>query len=117
MNDVIFNLIFNYIKSPRNQFITCDMSDISFPFLSDTVPFYAVGIYGTLGPLLIILFVEIGNARLFPLQNKCCIPLVALIRKFIIYFLHAIALFSFGLSIVLMLTEIGKRWIGNCILC
>jgi hypothetical protein len=88
------------------------MSDISYPYLPDTVPFYAVGIYGILGPLIVILFVEIGNARLYPFQNRFFLPYYELIRKFFVYLFHSVSLFIFGISIVLLLTEIGKRWIG-----
>ena len=108
-----FYKIYSLLKNPRIAYITCDMSDISFPYLSDTVPFYAVGLYGVLGPLIVIVFVEIANARLYPFQNKYFLPPNELIRKFFIYLFHAISLFLFGISIVLLLTEIGKRWIGK----
>ncbi len=88
------------------------MPDISYPYLPDTVPFYAVGIYGILGPLIVILFVETGNARLYPFQNRFFLPYGELIRKFFVYLFHSVSLFTFGISIVLLLTEIGKRWIG-----
>ena len=89
------------------------MSDISFPLLTETIPFYAVGIYGVLGPLIAITLVEIGNARLLFNQEKYFIQYGQLLRKFFLYVFHAVSLFAFGIGIVLLLTEIGKRWIGK----
>ena len=92
------------------------MSDISFPYLDDTVPTYALFLYGVLGPLLVIVLVELANARLYPNQDSFVLPYRELLRKFFIYLFHATSLFVLGISIVLLLTEIGKRWIGKSIL-
>lgn len=88
------------------------MSDVSFPYKSDTIKFWVVGIYGILGPLVVILFVELLNAKIFPFQNTNEEPFVLRLRSLGIYLFHSISLFIFGVSIVLLLTEIGKRWIG-----
>ena len=89
------------------------MSDISFPVITDTIPFWAVGIYGTIGPILLIILIELGNARLLPFQNRNELSFGLLFRKFGIFLFHGLSLFILGISIVLLLTEIGKRWIGK----
>ena len=89
------------------------MSDISFPLIADTIPFWAVGIYGTAGPILLIILIELGNARLLPFQNRNELSFGLLFRKFGIFLFHGLSLFILGISIVLLLTEIGKRWIGK----
>ena len=89
------------------------MSDISFPVLSETIPFWAVGIYCTIPPIILIILVELGNAKLYPFQSRDDEPIGVFIRKFAILAFHAISLFVFGIGIVLLLTELGKRWIGR----
>lgn len=88
------------------------MSDVSFPQKDDSVPFWAVGLYGVIGPVLVIIFVEILNAQLCPCQSSKNISFKNRLRKFGIFLFHALSLFVFGISITLLLTEIGKRWIG-----
>ena len=89
------------------------MSDISFPIITDTIPFWAVGLFGTVGPILLIILIELGNARLLPFQNRNELSYGLLFRKFGIFLFHGLSLFILGISIVLLLTEIGKRWIGE----
>jgi phosphatidate phosphatase len=86
----------------------CSDTDIFFPVKKDTVPIYAVAIYGVISPILMIILVEALNAKLFPFQNKR-----SQWRQFVTCILHAISLFVLGLGITLLLTEIGKRWIGR----
>lgn len=88
------------------------MSDIAFPFISDTVPFWAVGVFGVLGPLAVIIFVELFNAKLFP-WSYTEEPRETRLRRLQISFFHSVSLFAFGISIILLLTEIGKKWIGR----
>ena len=88
------------------------MSDISFPNLPDVIPFYAVGLYGVIGPIIAIVLVELFNSRVFSGQNSDKIK-DSRLRQFGICVFHGISLFVFGISAVLLLTEIGKRWIGR----
>ena len=81
---------------------------LSFVLIEDTIPFWAVGIYGTFGPLVFIIIIEMINLKLFPCKNNR--------NKIKIYFIciyHAISLFILGISLVLCITEIGKRWVGR----
>jgi len=43
---------------PRVNFFYCNDHDIFYPNIQEIVPFWAVPIYGIIGPLLIITFVE-----------------------------------------------------------
>lgn len=88
------------------------MSDIAYPYISDSIPFWVVGVYGTIGPIIFILLIELMNCKLLPFQNRRRQSVRFLLRKFGIFVFHGISLFIFGISIVLLLTEIGKRWIG-----
>lgn len=105
---VIFVLVY-FLQDPKIRYFTCADDDIWFPYIEDTIPFWAVGIFGILGPLVIIIFVEILNANFCWFQkekeNRC--------RTFWICLLHAISLFVLGIAVVLTLTEIGKRWVGR----
>jgi hypothetical protein len=85
------------------------MSDVSFPYLPDTVPLYVVGIYGTLGPIVIIILVELYNSKFTSCQSNDR-PRRERFRVFLIIVFHSLSLFVFGIGIQLLLTEIGKRY-------
>ena len=104
---VIYGFVF--LMDPKILYFTCDQSDVFFPYKSDTIPFWAVGIYCTIGPIIIIVSVEILNAKLLFFQKKK----EGGFRSFLICLFHAISLFALGIAITLLLTEIGKRWIGR----
>ena len=106
-----FILVFTLME-PKTRYLTCDMSDISFPYLPDTVSLFVVGIYGTLGPILIIILVELYNSKLIPFQQNDRTKRERF-RVFSIILFHSLSLFIFGMGIQLLLTEIGKRWAGR----
>jgi hypothetical protein len=54
-------LIIVLTVDPRINYFYCDDHDIFYPNMVETVPFWAVPIYGILGPLLIITLVEFVN--------------------------------------------------------
>lgn len=89
------------------------MSDVSFPKVEDTVEVYVVGLYGILVPPILILLIEIYNADLLWWQNKEKTDRKGRFRKFGICIFHGISLFLFGLSMCLLLTEIGKVTVGR----
>jgi phosphatidate phosphatase len=110
---LIFGIVWGLVE-PKKRYFTCDQSDIFFPFLPDTIPFWAVGVYGTLGPILVIIFVESLNAQLLPFQqNKRNRTKTERRRKFLICLFHGMSLFILGCAITLLLTEIAKKWVGR----
>lgn len=105
---VVFVLVY-FLQDPKIRYFTCQDNDIFFPYIPDTIEFWVVGIYGILGPILVILLVELLNSNFLPCQkekNERC-------RTFWIALFHALSLFVLGIAIVLCLTEIGKRWVGR----
>lgn len=107
----IFILVLVFVD-PRIRYMTCDESDIFYPDKPDTVPFWAVGIFATIGPILFIILVELINSRLFCCQyTEMAVSKADRRRKFLICWFHATSLFVLGISITLTLTEIGKRWV------
>lgn len=109
---VIFILVY-FLFEPRIRYMTCDQSDIFFPYAEDTVPFWAVGLYATIGPIVFIVLIELLNARLMPLQkNKLELTSKERVRKFFVCTFHALSLFILGIALTLCLTEIGKRWVS-----
>ena len=60
---------------------------------------------GTIGPILCVIIVEFMNAMRSNKPNPKTI--------FIVSTLHAISLFVLGITLTLVLTEIGKLWIGR----
>ena len=108
---VIFVLVYK-LFDPKIRYMTCDQSDIFFPYKPDTIPFWAVGIYATIGPIIFIIGIELLNASLLPFQkNKFKLSVQARIRKFFVCTFHALSLFILGIALTLCLTEIGKRWV------
>ena len=108
---VVFSLVY-ILVDPKIRFFTCNDTDIFFPYKPDTVPFWAVGIFGATGPLLSILFIELLNARVLTLQSSGN-GVKPRWRKFFVCFFHGTSLFFLGLSLTLCLTEIGKRWVNK----
>ena len=101
----IFVLVF---LNPKIRYFTCEESDIFFPYRKDTIPYWAVGICATFMPLIAIVIVEMFNVKTVPFKKNAK-------RKetYFICVFHAISLFALGISIVLLLTEIGKKWVGR----
>jgi phosphatidate phosphatase len=66
--------------------------------------------FGTIGPVLIILVIEFINAN-----NDSAVSSTRFTRQttFLISVMHALSLFFLGVGINLLLTEIGKKWIGR----
>lgn len=54
----IFGVVYKLVD-PKIRYFYCNESDIFHPYIKDTVPFWAVGIFGICGPVLIILLVEL----------------------------------------------------------
>jgi len=52
------------------------------------------------------------NSKFFPFQDKSIDGGLRL-RQFLILMYHSLSLFTFGVGITLLLTEIGKRWCGQ----
>lgn len=110
---IIFIIVYALLD-PNIRFLTCDQSDIFFPLKEDTVPFWAVGIFATIGPLVFIILIELLNSKLLPFQKDIRnANLSTRRRRFLICMFHGISLFVLGISITLLLTEIGKKWVGR----
>lgn len=50
---LIFALIYIFIKPVRRGFF-CDDTSIQYPFRQDTIPMWLLGVYGGLGPIIIV---------------------------------------------------------------
>jgi phosphatidate phosphatase len=98
---------------PKVIFFTCnDSNEINYPFKTDTVPFWAVCVYGVVGPTLFILLVEFKNAKFITFRQNSTEYLTRF-KNFLVYVYQAFSLFALGVAITLVLTEIGKRWVGR----
>ena len=87
------------------------MYSLLYPKLADTVPFYAVLLYGILAPVFIILVNELYLAGLFRKNKK--ISIEDRFKQLSTNLFHTICLFAFGIATVLLLTEIGKKAVGQ----
>ena len=106
----IDNIVYSTVD-PNIQYFYCNDTDIFYPYFANTMPFRKVFVCGVLGPILIFLVVEILNV----ITNKDhkVMDNRSKVKNFFIHFFHAFSLFAMGLVITLLLTEIGKRWIGR----
>jgi hypothetical protein len=100
---IIFGIVYLTVD-PKIRYMTCDESDIFFPFKEDTIPFWAVGVFATIGPIIFIIFIELFNAKLLPLQKTKNISGRIRRRKFFICLFHSLSLFILGIGITLLLT-------------
>ena len=46
------------------------MSEITFPKVQEFVPLYGLLMFGIIGPIVLIILIELYNNRLIPLQAK-----------------------------------------------
>jgi hypothetical protein len=99
-----------FTLEPRILYFTCNDSDIVYPKKSDTVTMLTVLLYGVLGPIAFILGIELLNSKIINIGDKSRgHPNSTTRRKnFFICIFHAISLFLLGLTITLLLTELGK---------
>lgn len=100
---LIFILVLLFVD-PKLAYFTCEQSDIFYPYRADTVPFWAVGLYATLAPVIIILAVEIWH-RVNPVGRK------SLSSTFIDIY-NFLSFFALGIAITLLTTEIGNHLFG-----
>jgi phosphatidate phosphatase len=107
--------IFVYVfLDPKMNGFYCNDTDIFYPHRDDTIQFWVVGIYGTFGPIIIILVVELLNSKLIMFRNgKNKLDSKEKRKHFFISILHALSLFILGIGLTLLVTEIGKRWVGR----
>lgn len=111
---VIFGLVY-ILLDPNIAYFQCNDTDIFYPYKKDTVAFWVVGIYGAIGPIIFIVLVELLNAKIinFCSDRPSNMNSRSKLRTFMICTFHSISLFLLGIAITLLLTEIGKRWVGR----
>lgn len=107
---VAFLLVYLYVD-PKIVTLFCNDTDIFQPYKDDTIAFWVVGLYATLGPIIFILFIELINSKLIFCKKTNI--LTSKRKLFGIAFLHALTLFVLGIAITLLVTEVGKRWVGR----
>lgn len=107
----IFGLVYGLVEPKTSYFSCIDSNEINYPDLPDTIPFWAVGVYCVLGPLFIIILVELKNAKYCREDDDRSTGRKT--KDFLICLFHAISLFALGMAVTLLLTEIGKRWVGR----
>jgi phosphatidate phosphatase len=98
---IIFLLVNSYVQ-PFERGFYCNDNDIFYPLLPDIIPAYAVGLFGILGTIVAIILIEIFNIH----KNFNT-------KQLLISIYHGLTIFLLGLIVTLLLTEIGKRWIGR----
>lgn len=113
---LVFILIWTLV-SPTIAYFYCNDTDIYYPYKSDTVEFWVVGIYGFLGPVLFIILVELKNSYIInfddTITNREKPNTKSKLRNYFICVFHALSLFMLGIGVSLLITEVGKRWIGR----
>jgi phosphatidate phosphatase len=121
---IIFVLIYLLVE-PSITYMTCNQTDIIFPYKKDTIELWLVGLYGALPTILLILVVEVKNAQLIDclsdedfeedldLEEEIEKPSRIKFATYLICVFHAVSLFVLGVATTMLITEIGKRWIGR----
>jgi hypothetical protein len=93
------------------------MSGVAYPYQAETIPLYAVAVYGLIPSVLTFVGGEFLNQLVLatpdlPPQLRSQSNNVRT-RKFLVSLYHTLALFFLGLSFTLLLTEIGKKIAGK----
>lgn len=110
---VAFILVY-FLLDPKIRGFFCTDTDIFNPYKDDTVEFWVVGVFGTVGPVVFIITIELINSKLILCNYTKRNYTPRYKRKlFAVSAIHALSLFVLGISITLLLTEIGKRWVGR----
>ena len=100
-------LVVQHQMSISISYYTCDQTDVSFPMLKDTIPFYVVVMFGSIVPVVIILIVEWINGRSKTDEKWQTITINSL---------NSVSLFVLGIGIACFLSTIAKRWVLTCTL-
>jgi phosphatidate phosphatase len=107
---IVFALVYA-LFDPKISYFTCnDSNEISYPYKPDTVEIWVVGVYGVIAPCLFIILVELKNSKIF---IKYSDPRSKKLKIYFIYVFHALSLFALGIALTLLITEIGKRFVGR----
>lgn len=110
---LIFGLIYLLIE-PNQRGFFCDDTSIQYPMKKDTIPLWVLGIYGGIGPIVIMCIVEIWVVRPFNCGRRTTQN--SLKQRRIDYFktiIQSAFLFALGIAICFLITEVGKRTIGR----
>jgi hypothetical protein len=54
---IVFGLIYLFVKPEQRGFF-CDDTSIQYPYKSDTIPMWLLGVYGGIGPVVIVSLTE-----------------------------------------------------------
>ncbi|CAF1148537.1 unnamed protein product [Brachionus calyciflorus] len=113
---IAFILIYTLMKPYTNYFF-CNDTDIFYPYKPDTVELWVVAVYGVLGPIFFIILTELKNSKIINFNSKSRElnknSKRIKVKTFFICLFHALSIFFLGIAISLLITEIGKRWIGR----
>lgn len=104
----IYALVYRFTETKICS-VTCT-SEIFMDKRPETIPIWAVLIYGTVTPPLFIIVIEFFNARLLP-KRKNKLQLTTRVRKFLICSYHGITVFALGIGFVLTLTTVAQKWV------
>ena len=92
----------------------CDDTSVQYPYKSDTIPMWLLGVYGGVGPVLIFCIVEIWVVRPFHCGRR---PSKSSLKRRQVDYLKTIIqsafLFALGIAICFLITEVGKRKLKN----
>jgi phosphatidate phosphatase len=112
---VTFGLVY-FLLDPNEVGFFCNDTNIFNPYYPDTIPYWAVALFGILGPLIFIVFSELVSFKLLFCAKKKGNAFKDSVSKrkwFVFSIIHGVSLFILGCGISLLLTEIGKRWVGR----
>jgi hypothetical protein len=106
-----------FVFPPNSVYITCGDSDITYPLQTETVPVWLLGLYCGLPVIVFVLFSEVFTVELLvgPKREEEFMPkeFIKKLKHYLICVMHAFALFAFGLAATVLISELGKRWVGR----
>ena len=106
-------ILVHLFVQPTVRGFYCNDAEIFKQHMDDTVKFWIVVIYGTFGPIIFIILIELMNSNFIIVTKKNVMPLVLRKKLFFVSSSNGLLIFLQGLAITLLITELGKRWVGR----
>jgi hypothetical protein len=112
-----------FLVQPTNAYINCWDTSIMFPYKDSQIKLWSSALYLTFPVIIILIANEVRNASLLDLRSdddddddddgSNDIPFMTRLKSYLILIGHTVSLFAVGFMATVLITEVGKRWLGR----
>jgi hypothetical protein len=118
----VFMVVY-FLVTPTNAYVFCSDTSIQYPYKAHQIQLWSAAMYLVIPVLAILLANEVRNANLLDLRSddddeddddgSNDIPFITRLKGYFILIGHTVTLFVVGLMATVLITEVGKRWMGR----